>query len=158
MPVTNTQEHASSRIPVRDGLLTTPLTDLAAVSLMGTQCDRCRETTLGSNAVCPNCGGTSLRPRPLSRVGTLYTYTVVRYRPPGDYRGPDPFVPFAMGLVELPEGIRVLSPLDCDIDAVRIGMPLQFRARVRSQTEAPQVVTFQFGPMQAAMHGADATP
>jgi hypothetical protein len=135
----------STRIAIREGLLSTPLGDLGAVRLMGSQCAQCHETTLGSSAVCPNCGGTKLQVKPLSQRGTLYTYTVVRHKPPGDYHGPDPFKPFAMGLVELAEGIRVLAPLEGDLAAIRIGMPLQFRAFVRSEQESPPVVSFVFG-------------
>jgi len=136
---------ATERVAIRDGLLSTPLHDLSAVRLMGSQCEQCHETTLGTNAVCPNCGGTALKARPLSRQGTLYTFTVVRHKPPGDYRGPEPFVPFAMGLVELPDGIRVLAPLEGGIESIRIGMPLQFRAFVRDARENPPVVSFVFG-------------
>lgn len=140
----------TERTAVREGLLSTPLHDLDAVRLMGTQCEQCEETTLGTNAVCPNCGGTQLHARALSRHGTLYTYTVVRHKPPGDYRGPDPFQPFAMGLVELPEGIRVLAPLEGELGAIRIGMPLQMRAFVRDAQERPPVVSFVFGPAPGA--------
>jgi hypothetical protein len=147
---TSTSPSLPERLAIRDGLLSTPLVDLGAVRLMGTQCEQCHETTLGSNAVCPNCGGTTLRARPLSRTGTLFTYTIVRHKPPGDYRGPEPFRPFAMGLVELPEGIRVLSPLEGALDAIRIGMALQFRAFVRDAAESPPVVSFAFGPAAAA--------
>jgi len=62
---------------------------------------------------------------PLSKRGKLWTYTVIRHRPPGQYRGPDPFVPFGEGLVELPEGIRVLTVLDSEIDKIKIGMELE---------------------------------
>ena len=37
----------------------------------------------------------------------------------------DPFVPFVEGLVELPDGVRVLSIIDCEIDKVKIGMKLE---------------------------------
>lgn len=136
----------AGRIPVRAGLLSTPLEDLAAVRLLGTRCRQCGETTLGTSSLCPNCGGHELESRPLSPRGTLWTYTVARHKPPGDYRGPDPFVPFALGLVELPEGLRVLAPIAGDPGQLRIGMPVAFRAFVRSAAEAPAVVSFEFVP------------
>lgn len=138
-----------SRVAVREGLLSTPLDDLGSVRLMGSRCAQCHETTLGINSVCPNCGGEQVAAVPLSKQGTLWTYTIVRYKPPGDYRGPDPFVPFAMGLVELPEGLRVLTPLEGDVSGIKIGMPLQFHAFVRSQEEKPEVVSFAFRPIGA---------
>jgi hypothetical protein len=137
---------ALARIGVREGLLSMPLDDLNAVRLVGSRCSQCHETTLGTNSVCPNCGGDRVTALPLSKQGTLWTYTVVRYKPPGDYKGPDPFVPFAMGLVELPEGLRVLTPLEGDVAGFKIGMPLQFHAFLRSRAEKPQVVSFAFRP------------
>jgi uncharacterized OB-fold protein len=138
-----------ARTSVREGLLSAPLDDLTGVRLMGSRCSQCHETTLGTNTVCPNCGGNQVTAVPLSQQGTLWTYTVVRHKPPGDYKGPDPFVPFAMGLVELPEGLRVLAPLEGETTQFKIGMPLQFHAFVRSQSEKPEVVSFAFRPTGA---------
>jgi uncharacterized OB-fold protein len=137
---------AATRIPVREGLLSANLDDLASVRLMGSRCAHCQETTLGTSSVCPNCGGSSLQPMPLGQRGTLYSYTIVRHKPPGDYKGPDPFIPFAMGLVELPEGIRVLAPLEGPLEGIKIGMGVRFRPFVRSSAEQPPVVTFAFSP------------
>jgi hypothetical protein len=132
-------------VPIRDGLLDGDLGDLERVRLHGTRCRRCGEVSLGRNPVCPNCGSEDVEGVTLGGEGTLWTYTVVRNRPPGDYKGPDPFVPFALGLVELADGIRVLSPLAVAIDAVKIGMPLGFRAFVQHvDAEGREVVAFRF--------------
>src|SRR3954471_6690917 len=113
-----------ARVPIRDGLLTEPLSDLAQVRLMGSRCADCSETSLGRHAICPNCGKAATNPLPLSPRGRLWTYTIVRHRPPGDYKGPDPFEPFGLGLVELPDGVRVLAPIECDLAALKIGLEL----------------------------------
>ncbi|GFJ86486.1 OB-fold domain-containing protein [Phytohabitans rumicis] len=36
--------------------------------------------------------------------------------------------PFAVGYVELPEGVRVAAVLDGDLDAIRIGAPYRIEA------------------------------
>jgi uncharacterized protein len=136
-----------TRVPIRDGLLTEPLSDLRSVRLVGSRCAHCGETTLGRNTICPNCGQSATTPLALNPRGRLWTYTIVRHRPPGDYKGPEPFAPFAMGLVELPDGLRVLAPVDGDATTLQIGMELQFRAYVRSGDGSPEVVTFSFGPL-----------
>ena len=89
------------------------------------------------------------QPLALGQRGTLWTFTVVRHKPPGDYRGPEPFVPFAMGLIELPEGLRVLAPIAGDPAAVRIGMALEFRAELRPGSHDPEVVSFAFHALAA---------
>lgn len=133
-----------ARVPIRDGLLTASLDDLSKVRLLGSRCSNCGETTLGKNSVCPNCGRDTVSELPLSAQGTLWTYTVVRHKPPGNYQGPDPFVPFGLGLVELPEGLRVMSPIECDLDRLKIGLKLEFKPRVRPGQ--PEVVSFAFVP------------
>ena len=132
------------RMPVREGLLSSSLDDLAAVTLLGSRCSHCGETALGVSAVCQNCGSEDLTPIPLGTRGTLWTYTVVRHKPPGDYRGPDPFVPFGLGLVELPEGIRVLAPLGGDVETLRIGQPLVFEPTILDGGNGGELVSFQF--------------
>lgn len=142
-----TINNGKKRIPIRDDLLTTPLSPLANVSLVGSRCTSCDEVSLGKVLSCPNCAGISLETIPLSKKGFLWTYTVIRNRPPGDYKGPDPYVPFGEGLVELPEGIRVLSPIAVDVDKLEIGMKLSFDAHVLYEdSDGNEVVAFRFVP------------
>jgi uncharacterized OB-fold protein len=129
--------------PVREGLFAGDLSDLQSLKLAGSKCQACGEATLGTNSLCPNCGGEQITPMAFSDQGKVWTYTVVRYRPPGDYKGPDAFVPFAMGLVELPEGLRVLAPIGGDIERVRIGMDVGFHPYAREDG----VVEFNYAPV-----------
>ncbi|MEM7410238.1 MAG: Zn-ribbon domain-containing OB-fold protein [Myxococcota bacterium] len=86
--------------------------------------------------LCPNCGHRQFYPRPLclacgadpewaeaSGVGEVYTYTVVRQF------GAPPFkdeLPYVVAMIALPEGVQMLGSItDCDVDAVRIGLPVE---------------------------------
>lgn len=143
----------AARVPIRADLLTGSLSDLATIRLSGCRCDSCGETSLGRKVQCPNCGRETVHEIPLSPTGTLWTFTVARHRPPGDYRGPEPFSPFGLGLVELPEGLRVLSPLAADVDALRIGMPMRFTPYVRTDPDDREVVAFTFVPVDHTLTG-----
>jgi uncharacterized OB-fold protein len=143
----------AARVPIREGLLTGSLSDLASIRLSGCRCDSCGETSLGRKVQCPNCGRETVHDIPLSPTGTLWTFTVARHRPPGDYRGPEPFSPFGLGLVELPEGLRVLSPLDADVDDLRIGMPMRFTPYIRHDADGREVVAFAFAPLDQTLAG-----
>lgn len=131
------------RVPIREGLFAGDLSDLPSVRLQGSRCGACGETSLGHHDLCPNCSSNAMADLPLSAEGTLWTFTVSRHRPPGNYRGAEPFTPFGLGLVELAEGIRVMTPLDGDIDSLRIGMPAHFAPYVRHDDEQ-DVVAFLF--------------
>ena len=139
-------DNPPGRVPVREGLFSGPLSDLGRVTLAGSRCSSCHETSLGSKTICANCGRATVQDIALGERGVLWTYTVVRHRPPGNYKGPEPFVPFGLGLVELPEGVRVMTPIHCDIDKLRIGLPLKFKPYVRND-EGREVVAFSFEPV-----------
>jgi uncharacterized protein len=66
-------------------------------------------------------------PVALSRTGTLWSYTVQRFRPKTPpYAGPENFEPFALAYVELPGETIVEARLtDVAFDDITIGMPLE---------------------------------
>ena len=66
-------------------------------------------------------------PVPLGREGTLWSYTVQRFRPKSPpYEGPEEFAPFALGYVELPGETIVEARLTgVELNDIEIGMPLR---------------------------------
>jgi len=133
------------RISIKDGLLIGPLDQLDSVHLAGSRCASCAETSLGTNLACPNCGSDDLTDIALGDSGTLFTYTIVRHRPPGAYQGPAEFKPFGLGLVELDGVIRVMAPLRLAIEDLKIGMPLKFAPYVlRTNENDEDVVAFAY--------------
>ena len=146
MPVSNV--HAPKQVPIREGLFTMPLSPLKQVHLAGSKCHFCGEVSLGKRSTCPNCGRTDIEEIALSQRSKLWTYTVIRHRPPGDYKGPEPFVPFGLGLVELPEGIKVVAPIDGDVEKLNIGMELELEMyNLYNNEEGNEVIAFKFKPI-----------
>ncbi|MDO8491242.1 MAG: OB-fold domain-containing protein [Dehalococcoidia bacterium] len=140
--------HSKKRVPIKEGFLTTPLSDLREAKLQGSRCASCGEVFLGIQHGCQSCGATGMETVVLSNRGKLYSYTVLRNRPPGNYMGPDPFVPFAVGLIELPEGIRVISPLThCNLDSLHVNMDVELALdRLYEDEEGSEVIAFSFRP------------
>jgi uncharacterized OB-fold protein len=71
-----------------------------------------------------------MSPLELSTVGTLWTWTVQRFAPksPPFVAPTGGFRSFALGYVELPEGVRVLAVVEADdLESLRIGMPVRLR-------------------------------
>ena len=61
--------------------------------------------------------GTEFEPVPLGRHGSLWSFTVQRYRPKSPpYAGPEAFTPWAVGYVELPGDS--IGTQTCGLDAV----------------------------------------
>lgn len=136
--------------PIRENLLLNVGEPLDQVRLAGTRCAACGETSLGTVAHCPNCGSNQVTGLPLSPRGSVWSYTVARHQPPGNYRGPEPFQPFGIGLVELPEGLRVMTRIDGDVDSLRVGLPVEFNPSLRHDADGSLVVTFSFTPAAGA--------
>ncbi len=80
---------------------------------------------------------------PLSRRGTLYTYTVIRQAPP---RYP---VPYAVGYVDLPEGVRVFAQMEgWQARELRLGeeMEISFET-IRKDEQGHELIGYKFRPV-----------
>jgi uncharacterized OB-fold protein len=72
--------------------------------LLGTRCTSCATVFFPrTEGFCrnPSCRGRTFEEVPLSRTGTVWSYTDAQYQPPPPYLAADPFVPFAIAAVEL---------------------------------------------------------
>lgn len=128
------------RVAIHDGLFTDDGKLLAA------HCPDCGRWHFPADADCPYCSAERCETRTLAGTGTLWLYTGVRNRPPG-YEGE---VPFGFGVVELPEGLRIITRLtEPDPAALRVGMPMCL-AIVPLHVDAVgrEVVTYAFAPAE----------
>ena len=102
---------SASTQPAIDGWFATD--GSGAPYLIGGKCHQCGTYVFPPRANnCPNpaCDGDDLAQVPLSRRGTLWSYTENRDAPPPPYPSPDPFEPFAVAAVQLAdEGLIVLG-------------------------------------------------
>jgi uncharacterized OB-fold protein len=96
---------------------TQPFWDAAAAGkLLVKHCAACGECHHYPRAICPFCGSDRTDWREASGRGTVYSYSVFRRAP----------VPYAIAYVTLDEGPTMMTNLvDCDLDAIRIGQPVQ---------------------------------
>ncbi len=104
------------------------------------RCKRCAHISFPPQQVCTSCQSTDLAWIDLSGKGRLHSYCVLHDT---FVRGIEP--PIAIAQVELPEqaGLRITTNiLDCPIDRLRIGMPLE----VAFQKITPEVTLPQFRP------------
>ncbi len=71
--------------------------------------------------------GAQFAPYPLKRNGTLWSYTIQRYRPKSPpYAGPESFKPWPVAYVELSgEAIVEARLANVDFEAIKIGMALE---------------------------------
>ena len=111
--------------------------------LLGTRCAACGNHAFPRTAVCPYCGSASVADAILSGTGALWLWTTVTAAPPG-YSGE---VPFGFGIVELPEGVRVITRLAVPDDSYVEGLPMRLQIVPLHVTDGGEAVeTWEFAP------------
>lgn len=139
----------STPMPFLPDLFVMPRGGSEGFRLLGMKCSACVRTFFPARAWCPMCFGDKVERVELSTKGKLYTYTICRM--------PLPHLPapYAIGYVELPEGLRVFSLLDVDVGArhdspLRIGMEMELTAgKLRTDTAGGELWCYKFRPKES---------
>jgi uncharacterized OB-fold protein len=76
------------------------------VHLIAGKCKKCGKYTFPKYLVCPQCFSDEMEDAPLSKTGKLHSFTMVRRSMP------EFAVPYGLGLVDFPEGVRVMAQID----------------------------------------------
>jgi len=125
--------------------------------LVGSRCRECGEVTFPANPFCPQCCRETTETIQLSGRGALYSFTIQRFKPPPPFRGSEPFAPYGVGMIELPEGVRVTSALEeSDPERLRVGMEMELLiTKFFEDDEGIDVLSFKFKPAAAPAQLAD---
>lgn len=131
-------------VPIREGLFEFPSKSEEKPYLFGSRCKICAQISFPPRAVCSKCFSEEMDKIPLSTKGKLYSYTIVGYAPPGLT------APYAIGYVDLPEGVRIFSILaDWKNEGLTVGMDLELvLQKFRDDSEGNEVLTYKFRPAQ----------
>ena len=81
-------------------------------------CKSCGKAHFYPRSACPHCWGEEYDWRPAAGTGTVDNITVVRANPPTAFRDE---IPFTIVIVELDEGVRLLSNVLDEPGTVSIG-------------------------------------
>ncbi len=144
---TDTSEE-KKRVPFLEGLFVMPSEGKPGY-LVGSRCHKCGEVLFPKRDMCGNCLEEDTEEIALSSRGKIAGFTVVRHQPPAPYKGPEPFVPFGLAEVELPEGLSVLAQLaGCDVDSLKINTHVDLTFENQYQDEqGDDVVMYKFKPV-----------
>ena len=123
--------------PVREGLF-----QLEPPALLGSTCRACGVSTFPVREFCPACLDSGPHPvRPLTRLGTVFSYTIV-HQAPGGRR-----TPYVLGYIDLAsDAVRVLAQIDVAVDRVSVGMPVSLVFREVGEVEGVSIVNYAFAP------------
>ncbi len=109
-------------VPLEDGDSRPFWEGVAQHKLLIQHCAACQQFVFYPRSLCPHCFSDTLSWVEAQGTGTVYSYTVV-HRAFGPFAGQ---VPFVVALVELTEGVRMMTRITgSEPAAVRIGLPVQ---------------------------------
>lgn len=124
--------------------------------LIGSRCTACdtyffpRQETYCRN---PACEGSEFDEVPLSREGTLWSYTNACYQPPQPYVAADPFEPFAIAAVQLEkEQMVILGQVvtGISVEDLQVGMPMELALETLHESDEGAKVIWKWQPAGAA--------
>jgi uncharacterized OB-fold protein len=141
---------SKGRVPVKEGLFTWPLPKNDIPPLIGSRCDACGKTFFPKRETCPDCQQKGdIKEALLSKIGRLYTYTIVRQAPPGFE------APYATALVDLPEGVRLFAQLTtADPAEIQLDGEVELTFGPISEDKAGnKVISYMFRPLNRDRKG-----
>ncbi len=115
--------------------------------LKGTRCRDCGAVYFPRAVSCrnPACDSKAVEPARIGGRGRLYSFTIQRYRPPPLFEL-ESWAPYALGLVDVEDGLRLMGVIDAPLDAICIGMPLTLSTTPLGEADGRPVVTHAFVP------------
>lgn len=127
--------------------------------LIGSQCTACGATAFPRQARCPKCSGSDVSEVFLPRRGTLVTWTTQGFLPHPGFAGgktPETFQPFAVGLVQLGDVVRVEGRLtEADPANLDFGMDVELTViPFYVEADGTEVMMYAFEPSGTSAGGA----
>ncbi len=127
------------RVPVKEGIYTE---DAPSGALVANKCNSCGQVFFPKAQFCLNCFGENVEDIVLSRRGKLYSYTT-GYMPSTHFAPP-----YAVGYVDMPEGVRVFAPLKMvDEKPFAVNMEVEVSIEKLWEEGGKDFIGFRFRPV-----------
>ena len=138
----------TKRVPVAEGLFAETAD---GPRLLGSKCTACGTPYFPKSAVChnPDCRAKKMEDATFGPRGKLWSYARQDYPPPPPVKYDKPYVPYAVGVVDLADGLRVLGRISTDdVQALDVGMEVELVLEpLCHDEEGNEVITWKFKPL-----------
>jgi uncharacterized OB-fold protein len=136
---------SKKRIPVASGLF---VEAPEGPRLVGSRCRTCSTPYFPKSAVChnPDCKASRIEDALFGPSGTLWSVAVQDYPPPPPAKFDKPYQPYAMGVVDLDDGLRVLGRMTTgDPRSVQVGARVELVIEpLCHDEEGNEIVSWKF--------------
>jgi len=133
------------KVPLIEGLFTWPSDK---TQLIWSKCKVCGAMAFPKTTYCtnPDCEKKkeNVEEYKFSGKGTLFTWTIHQYSPSVPFKL-DPWKPYGVCMVDLPEGMRVLGMLTTT-EGIKIGMPVEMTVGTLYEDAENAYITWQWQP------------
>jgi hypothetical protein len=125
--------------------------------LLGSRCLGCGASYFPKDTVChnPGCDDPSIEEALFGPTGTIWSCAVQNYQPPAPVVTEEPYKPYAVGMVDLDDGLRVMGRIDVeDPMSVVVGAAVTLvTGRIGVDADGNDVITWMFRPIADAPRG-----
>ncbi len=119
--------------------------------LLGSKCNSCATPYFPKSPAChnPDCAESKVEDAAFGPRGKLWSCAIQNYPPPLPARYNEPYAPYAIGLVDLPEGLRVLGRISTDNpEGLQLGTDVELvLEELYRDEDGNEVITWKFRPV-----------
>lgn len=134
--------------PAVDGLFTD---GSDGARLLGSRCATCGTPYFPRTTLCrhPDCSHSAVEDVEFGGRGTLWSFSIQSYPPPPPARYDEPYVPYAVAVVDLDDGLRVVGRVDVeDPSTLTVGSAVELVVGPLAHEEDGSVlVSWMFRPV-----------
>ncbi|MBM4444182.1 MAG: Zn-ribbon domain-containing OB-fold protein [Chloroflexi bacterium] len=138
---------AKQQVPIIEGLFTWPS---QKPQLLASKCKKCGSYFFPKVAYCgnPDCpkDKANMEVVPLSNTGKMYTFTIHTAQPAHPFRM-EPFKPYGVAMVDVPEGMRVLG-MTTTTEGLKIGQAVEMTVGKLYEDAENEYITWMWKPVE----------
>ena len=139
---------ASLRKPVVEGLFSD---EADGARLLGSRCASCGTPYFPKSDLChhPDCQQSRMEDARFGPHGIVWSCSVQNYPPPPPARYDEPYAPYALGVVDLADGLRVVGRMAVDDPtSVKVGAKVELVLEPLCREEdGTELITWMFRPI-----------
>jgi len=119
--------------------------------LLGSRCVTCGTPYFPRSTVChnPDCSDSKMEDAAFGPRGTLWSCSVQNYPPPPPAKVDQPYTPYALGVVDLADGLRVVGRIQAgDPGSLRVGGEVELViGALCHEPDGVELVSWMFRPL-----------